>query len=126
MFSVMSKFRKFCCATVLGTSVFCLASAVAQTPPPAPANAQSEQARINQAFRQIQQISPETLKLAVNDLIQTFGDRYPNGPKWRTQLADLSNYSDAAYYSVRNGLQNGNAAVLPQAEAIIALAREIL
>jgi formylglycine-generating enzyme required for sulfatase activity len=98
----------------------------AQSPPANPAPPPSNPVRINQAFRQIQQISPETLKLAVNDLIQTFGDRYPNGPKWRTQLADLSNYSDAAYYSVRNGLQNGDAAVLPQAEAIIALAREIL
>ncbi len=125
MFSLFSNLFKLGRMTVLGGSVLCLLSVSAQSPP-TPTPVADQATRINQAFRQIQQISPATLKLAVNDLMQTFGEKYPSGPKWRAQLADLSNYSDSAYYSVRNSLQNGDATVLPQAEAILALAREIL
>jgi hypothetical protein len=108
---------------VLVGSLSGFASAAAQSPSP---SAPTEKERITQALRQLESISPETLKRAVNDLIETFGERYPDGPKWRAQLADLSNYSDYAFYSVRNRLRDGDATALPQAEAILSLAREAL
>jgi len=52
------------------------------TPPPSPA---SSATATDEA---------EALRLAIDDLIATFGDAYPNGPAYRARLADLQKASD--------------------------------
>ncbi len=71
---------------------------------------------------QWQRVNLEALRLAVCDLVDTYGLRYENGPRYLQQLDAI----EPQFTAIGDGVVRGDLAALTRAEAVLALQREAL
>jgi formylglycine-generating enzyme required for sulfatase activity len=71
---------------------------------------------------QWQCLNVDALRLAISDLIETFGPRYAEGPRYLEQLDALA----PRLAAITEGLARGDAQTLTQAEEVLALQRDAL
>ncbi len=88
-------FSFICCITVIiFTSTYAVRAANKQTP----------QSPYEKAKRTISNFNFESLRLAINDLLETFGPEYPKGHDYLTRLNDL----EKSRKSILDSLKNSN------------------
>jgi len=107
-------------AALLAASLLLLSARAAHAAP-GPAKAEAK-AAANGFAKQLDLFQPEALRLAIQDLMATYPDRYGLGQKHLEQLAQIAGDVDG----IRQRLQQGDAAAGREAERILALQRDAL
>ncbi len=78
--------------------------------------------RCDEAKIRLESFRFDCLRMAITDLAETFGPKYPDGGQYLARLSTL----EESFESILAGLLQGNEAALEQAQALLALRREAL
>ncbi len=107
------------CATVLALVVAMCSFAVAAKPKPAGPN-------IDQKIEYLRKFDVEALRLAIDDLNQTFQDSYPKGKDYSARLDDLAQRREALLAAVKAGDKSARAKCGPLGYELHRLREEAL
>jgi len=89
-------------------------------------SARASEFRYNEATRRVRSFNFESLRLAIADLSETFGERYPEGREYLQRLARLKSLSKAAISSLDRGDNSAKAGLLKIADDLARLRYEAL